>query len=159
MYFNPFWRILGSCSRLAAYVFHILWWPDLHDNIVIYTLFYYFLAPQIPLETLLTNPSLIREIKKTLYFWHVWQLSGSWSRLAAYVFHGLRGPNLHEHIVIYMLFDYLLAREFPSKLFWPTLRLSGKSNNAIFYSLFVHTYLIYGLRSESRLRSRRVLFY
>ena len=34
-------------------------------------LFDYFLAPQIPLETLLTNPSLIKEITKTLYFYHV----------------------------------------------------------------------------------------
>jgi len=65
---HPFWRLSGSCSRLAAYAFHVLWWPDLHENIVIYILFYYFLAPQIPLETLLTNPSLIRKITNTLYF-------------------------------------------------------------------------------------------
>ena len=31
-------------------------------------LFDYFLAPRIPLETLLTNPALIRGITKTLYF-------------------------------------------------------------------------------------------
>ena len=65
---QPFWRLLGYCSRLAAYAFHGLWWPDLHDNTVIYTLFYNFLTPQIPLETLLTNRSLIREIMKMLYF-------------------------------------------------------------------------------------------
>ena len=76
---------------------------------VIYMLFHYFLAPQIPLKTLLTHPSLSRKIKKTLYFHLFRQLSGSWSRLAAYVFHGLRGPNLHENIVTYMFVPYFLA--------------------------------------------------
>jgi len=65
---QPFWRLLGSCGRLAAYVLHIIWCPDLHETIVIYMIFQYFLAPQIPLKTLLTNPSLSRKIKKTLYF-------------------------------------------------------------------------------------------
>ena len=65
---QPFWRLLGSCGRLAAYVLHIIWCPDLHETIVIYMIFQYFLAPQLPLKTLLTNPSLSRKIKKTLYF-------------------------------------------------------------------------------------------
>ena len=65
---QPFWWLLGSCSRLAAYVFHGLWWPNLHENNLIYIYFYYFLAPRIPLESLLTNPSLIRIITKTIYF-------------------------------------------------------------------------------------------
>ena len=64
---QPFWRLLGSCGRLAAYVFHILWWPDLHENNIIYIVFGYFLAPRIRLKTLLTNPSLIRKITKTVY--------------------------------------------------------------------------------------------
>ena len=127
---------------------------------VIYILFHYFLAPQIPLEPLLTNPSLIRQIKKTLYFSFCLQVLGSWSRLPAYVFHGMRGPNLHEIIVIYMLFDYFLAREFPFEIILPIPSFIREiiKKNAVFYSLLVHTCLIYGLRTEIRLRSTRVLF-
>ena len=65
---HPFWQLSGSCSRLAAYVFHGLRGPNLHENTIIYMLFDYFLAPWIPLENLLTNHSLISKTTKTLYF-------------------------------------------------------------------------------------------
>ena len=100
-------------------------WLENHENVVYYKLFW--LLP----GSLTSWPSQTHCILQPF-----WRLLGSCGRLAAYVFHILLCPDLHETVVILMLLTIFWLRKFLSKLFWQTLPLSGKSRKRYIFSLF-----------------------
>ena len=100
-------------------------WLENHENVVFYNLFW-----------LLPSSFNWWPSKTQFILLPFWRLLGSCSRLAAYAFHGLWWPDLHENNVLHVFVATFWPRKFLSKLFWQTLPLAGKSRKRCILNLF-----------------------
>ena len=143
MYFTSFLRLLGSCGRLAAYVFHIFWWPDLHENNIIRC----FLGTFWPHE-FLSN-----------LFWQTLPLSGkSRKRCILGFFDNFRAPGVcfprtartqpsRNHCNLHA-FWLLSGPWIPFEILLPILSLIRKIMKTLYFTAFwsIHTWSMDSVR-------------